>query len=111
MSRFHALSAGVLAVAALGLVYACSNDEGTNRATGRDAGPLDATPLPPVDSGTPQPQNDASTSPDGGPGDCFQGTPTTHLEIINACTDAQAVDKAVDLSKMNLPDGALKPLP
>ena len=37
--------------------------------------------------------------------------PTTYLEIINACTDAQAVDKTDDLSKMNQPDGALGPLP
>lgn len=37
--------------------------------------------------------------------------PHTHLEIINACTDAQAIDKDVDLSSMDLPDGGLRPLP
>ena len=41
---------------------------------------------------------------------CFTN-PTTYLEIINACTDAQAVDKQVDLSSMNLADGGLQPLP
>lgn len=28
---------------------------------------------------------------------CFSGTPTTHEEIINACTDAERVDKNPDL--------------
>ncbi len=41
---------------------------------------------------------------------CFTN-PKTYLEIINACTDAQAVDKTDDLSPMNLPDGGLQPLP
>jgi hypothetical protein len=41
---------------------------------------------------------------------CFTN-PTTYLEIINACTDAEAVDKVVDLSPMNLADGGLQPLP
>jgi hypothetical protein len=66
-----------------------------------DAGPALAT-----DAGT-----DAGEIFDdaGGPG-CFTN-PTTYLEIINACTDAQAVDKVDDLSPMNLPDGGLQPLP
>ena len=37
--------------------------------------------------------------------------PQTYLEIINACTDAQAIDKVVNLSPMNLADGGLQPLP
>jgi len=113
MKRSHALAASALAVAALAVIYACSNDDTSNPATtGQDGGSqIDATPLPPVDSGNPLPKNDANPPPpDGGPGDCFQGTPSTYLEIINACTDAQAVDKTVDLSKMNLADGGLKPL-
>lgn len=36
--------------------------------------------------------------------------PKTHVEIINACTDAQKVDKNPDLPKL-LPGGALPPLP
>lgn len=30
----------------------------------------------------------------GGDGDCFEGVPTTHDEIINACTDATRIEKA-----------------
>ena len=38
--------------------------------------------------------------------------PTTYFEIINACTDAQAIDKLVDLSPMSLSaDGGFQPLP
>ena len=47
----------------------------------------------------------------GGPPDasCFTN-PTTHLEIINACTNAQYVDKHPNLP-LQLPDGGLPPLP
>lgn len=44
----------------------------------------------------------------GGP-DCYS-KPTTHVEIINACTDAEKVDKAVNLPLLQ-PDGSLPPLP
>jgi hypothetical protein len=49
----------------------------------------------------------------GGPDTSFACStkPTTYLEIINACTDAQAIEKDVDLSPMSLPDGGLQPLP
>jgi hypothetical protein len=79
-----------------------------------------AEPGPSKGEGTPQ--VDASAPPttglDGGglpdaqltSQGCF-ANPTTYLEIINACTDAQAVDKQVDLSPMNLADGGLQPLP
>jgi hypothetical protein len=67
-------------------------------------------------SGRSPANSDASVTPhDAGPPEsaapgCFT-TPKTYLEIINACTDAQAVDKTDDLSPMNLPDGGLQPLP
>lgn len=48
----------------------------------------------------------ASSAPDLG---CFR-MPTTHVEILNACTDAQSVDKRVVLPLL-LPDGKLPPLP
>jgi hypothetical protein len=57
----------------------------------------------PVDAGTKVPVTDAAVG-------CFTN-PTTYLEIINACTDAEAIDKVVDLSPMGLPDGGLQPLP
>ena len=37
---------------------------------------------------------------------CFAGTPTTHAELINACTNAQGIEKTVVL-----PAGGLRPLP
>lgn len=44
----------------------------------------------------------------GGP-DCVSN-PQTHVEIINACTDADKVDKVVKLPLLK-PDGSLPPLP
>jgi hypothetical protein len=54
---------------------------------------------------------DASTdaSADAGSTDCF-AHPTTHFEIINACTTAEAVDKSPNLPLL-LADGGLPPLP
>lgn len=57
----------------------------------------------PVDGGTKVPVSDAAVA-------CFTN-PQTYLEIINACTDAEAIDKVVHLSPMSLPDGGLQPLP
>ena len=72
---------------------------------------------PPIaDASPPPPRSDAGLIDSGGPTfdaagpGCFTN-PTTYLEIINACTDAQAVDKQVDLSPMSLADGGLSPLP
>lgn len=45
----------------------------------------------------------------GGGSDCFED-PQTHLEIINACTDAEMVDKDPVLPLLE-PDGSLPPLP
>jgi len=51
--------------------------------------------------------------PDAAPGgedaSCFTN-PTTHREIINACTNAEFVDKHPDLPLL-LPGGGLPPLP
>jgi hypothetical protein len=47
---------------------------------------------------------------DAGPdGDCYPD-PMTYVEIINACTNAQAVDVNPNLPLL-LPDGGLPPLP
>lgn len=43
------------------------------------------------------------------PADCVEN-PTTHIEIINACTDAVKVEKTPRLEGLN-PDGSLPPLP
>jgi hypothetical protein len=111
MKRTHAMGLLAGAFGALAVLYACSSNDTSNSTTppGTDAG----TTIPPNDSGTITPTNDASPPPgDSGPQTtCFSGTPTTYLEIINACTDAEAIDKTVDLSPMNLADGGLQPLP
>lgn len=67
---------------------------------------------PPADSGSPPPHGDAGSGvSDAAPIPSCYTNPQTYIQIINACTDAQAIDKTVDLSPMNLPDGALQPLP
>ena len=45
---------------------------------------------------------------DGG-SECFTN-PQTHFEIINACTDAERIDKQPTLPLLQ-PDGGLPPLP
>lgn len=55
---------------------------------------------------------DAGARPDSGSRpdlSCF-ANPTTHIEIINACTPAQALDKTPVLPLLR-PDGTLPPLP
>lgn len=67
------------------------------------------------DDGAQQPVHDAqpvvdsavdtpSTTP------CFAGTPTTHEQIINACTNAEEIFKDTRPSLLNA-DGSLPPLP
>lgn len=55
------------------------------------------------DGGTP------ATGGAGGDPDCFTN-PKTHLEIINACTNAEKVDKTPKVPLL-LPDGGLPALP
>jgi hypothetical protein len=69
---------------------------------------------PVVDSGGPQPVTDSGgptidSGSDGAPSDCFMN-PTTHLEIINACTDAVKITKNPTLPLLAA-DGGLPPLP
>ena len=52
---------------------------------------------------------DAAVS-DAGPAENCSSEPQSHAEIINACTDAEVVDKHPDLPLL-LPDGGLPPLP
>jgi len=75
---------------ALSLVFAAAcGDDG---ATVRDAGPADAG----IDA-----------APDAA---CFTGVPTTHEEIINACTTATKIYKDSHPPLLE-PDGSLPPLP
>jgi hypothetical protein len=69
-----------------------------------------ATTTPSTDAGTTT-TSDGATTTDGSisQDDCV-ANPTTHLELINACTDAMAFDKTPNLPLL-LPDGGLPPLP
>ncbi|CAN5895007.1 hypothetical protein BH11MYX3_BH11MYX3_22570 [soil metagenome] len=67
------------------------------------------------DDGAQQPVHDASPVVDsaidattGAP--CFAGTPTTHEQIINACTNAQEIFKDKRPPLLNM-DGSLPSLP
>jgi hypothetical protein len=64
---------------------------------GFDGGPGTDGNVPPADGGG-----------DGAPSDCFLN-PTTHFEIINACTTAVKITKNPALTKL-YPDGGLPPL-
>lgn len=100
--RFLFLSAAII-VGAAGYV-ACDDSSSAVK---------EPTPNPTVDSGTSvTPDGGGGTvdggGGDGGPTDCVQN-PTTHEEIINACTTAVRITKNPTLSKLQ--DGGLPPLP
>ena len=79
-----------LSVSAAVLLTACADDGG--------------------DDGTPAPNNAVpNNSANNDTPTCFQN-PTTHIEIINACTDATPVNKTPVTPLLN-PDGTLPPLP
>ena len=64
------------------------------------------------DEKAPAANNDTTnndTANNDGP-DCFEGTPTTHLELLNACTDAVGIEKNPTLPLLEA-DGTLPPLP
>ena len=77
-------------------VYTACDDDSAVKEPAPDAGTT-APPPPPAGQ-------------DGGKGqeDCVRN-PTTHLEIINACTEATKIAKNPTLPKL-LPDGRLPPL-
>jgi hypothetical protein len=92
MKRPFVLAVLTVSVSATSALVACSHT------------PAEPDGSAPVDGGHPSVAVDAALPP------CVSN-PTTYLEIINACTDAQAIDKTVDLSPMSAPDGGLQPLP
>jgi hypothetical protein len=70
-------------------------------------------------NGNPTPDAPTQPPPDGPAATCFQGTPTTHDQLINACTDSSVTvivkyptlqAEMAALPKLN-PDGTLPPLP
>jgi hypothetical protein len=111
-ARKIAIVVGVLAAMTGTGVVAC--DDSSNavkepvKPTSEGGGPS----TPGVDGGGgPQPGTDGGgpTLPDGAPSDCFMN-PKTHLEIINACTNAVKITKNPTLPLL-LPDGGLPPTP
>ena len=68
------------------------------------------------DDGGQQPTQDGPPSPKDAAVDaappipCFSGTPTTHDEIINACTSAQQIVKQTKPPLLRS-DGSVPPLP
>jgi len=58
---------------------------------------------------TPDAGPPADTQPPTPDASCFMN-PTTHKEIINACTDAQKIERNVKPAGLN-PDGSLPQLP
>jgi hypothetical protein len=81
----------ILAAAWMALAAACSDDGGQQ---------LHDAPPSPVDAAV----DGATQIP------CFSGTPTTHEQIINACTSAQQVVKP-NKPPLLRTDGSLPPLP
>jgi hypothetical protein len=103
-------AAGLLLATSLVYVACDSSDDNAvkEQAPGTDSGMLsDGAPIPVTDSGGNPPFPDA-TFPDGAPADCFMN-PTTHFEIINACTNAVKITKNPVLPLL-LSDGGLPPL-
>lgn len=82
-------------------IVVCISAVGCDDSTAVKEPPPDASPPPLADAG-PTPEED------GGAPDCFTN-PTTHFEIINACTDAVKILKDPTLPRL-LPDGGLPPL-
>ena len=101
----------VLAVlASMSAIAFVACDDGSNAVKEPNPTVDSGGPQPVVDSGGPLPGMDGGpTLPDGAPSDCYLN-PKTHLEIINACTDAVKITKNPTLSLL-APDGGLPPLP
>ena len=79
----------------LALVFAAACGDDGNVAS------IDAPP------GNPDAGTDGASGPDAS---CFEN-PTTHTEIINACTDAQKIYATRPAPPLTLPDGGLPALP
>jgi len=104
-NTFVFFAAGSLVV---GELVACSASDAPSDATATSSSTAATTSASTVNS-TASGAGGAGGGAGGGMPDCFTN-PMTHLEIINGCTDAEAVDKVVNLLLLNS-DGTLPPLP
>lgn len=102
-----ALGAALSLVACEGASSTASTvtDAGTQE-TDVDAGTSTATPTDDADAGSTS-REDAGS--EGDASDCY-ADPKTYLEIINACTDAEKIDKRPTLPLLRA-DGSLPDLP
>ena len=102
----------LVSIVSVGLVVAelvaCSASDAPSDATATSSSTAATTSASTVTS-TASGAGGAGGGAGGGMPDCFTN-PMTHLEIINGCTDAEAVDKVVNLPLLN-GDGTLPPLP
>lgn len=82
-------------------------DESSSSAIKETTSPDGATPTPTATTTGTTPILNPDAGPDA-PTDCYLN-PTTHLEIINACTTATKITKNPTLPRLH-PDGGLPPL-
>ncbi len=94
---------GLFAGALLALVAGCGDNTPNN-----NGAPDFATMAPPPDMAM-APTGDMALGPTGPDLGCYLN-PVTHIQIINACTNAMATDKTPVLPLLNK-DGTLPPLP
>lgn len=100
--RYNESLRALFIICALAAAHACGDNDGLPDPK-RDAGEPEPEPEP-------EPKDDAgSEESDAGELDCFED-PQRYVEIINACTDAEYVEKDPELPQL-LPDGTLPPLP
>lgn len=104
-TRAPATVLAVLTLVGACVIYGACDDSSAVKEPSPDAGSSGSTSSGSTSSGSSGNDPDGG---DGGPTDCVQN-PTTHLEIINACTNATRITKNPTLNKL-LADGGLPPL-
>ena len=99
-----ALFGAIVVLSAASLAVAC--DDSSNAVKEPTISGTDGSTKPPTSDSGKLPDGAVA---DGGPTDCVLN-PTTHLEIINGCTDAVKISKTPTLPLLAA-DGGLPPLP
>ena len=103
----HKLNAYVFAAVCCLMVAGCSGSSGnadSGTTTTTDSGQMTNTDAGYSDAGS----QDAGPNCTGANG-CYSCTPTTYVQLVNACTNAQSVTKNPTLPLLS--DGGLPPLP
>ena len=100
---------GLGAALVLGAMAACGDDAPSDVTSATGTGAAGPSGPGSSSSATTSSGSGGGSGGAGGAPDCVMN-PTTHEEIINACTDAEKVAKDPTLPLLN-PDGSLPPLP